>query len=377
MTSQFVRLNCYGRQAGARRKSHENAYDILKEAERAPGSAPHVRNPKPPIQLHGIPIGSVRDQLDAFVRTARDRRGAPVRRDGTVLYAIVASYPRAWRELDHEGELELYQQWRGAVVDWLCSIFGDSLQSAVEHIDETRPHLHGFVIPPLCLRNRIDHRLHPGHAARDAVLESGGDRLAGERAYRNGMRAWQDKFHEAVSCRFGHGRTGPRRKRFRRDVALMRQASDRFLERAQTITERMVLRLEALPSVVTPEDKAEIKTLAMLCRNARGRLLGGHADALETLDSALSDLVDAGRASKGLGDQSRSFDDGLVSVNPGWDGDEDLGPDQINEVEIDCDDDRDPEGFDRDGPEDDWDAEPDDGDLVEPFDYSDEVDPRG
>ncbi|WP_338608720.1 hypothetical protein V6617_01950 [Pelagibacterium nitratireducens] len=139
----------------------------------------------------------------------------------------------------------------------------------------------------------------------------------------------------------------------------------------------MVLRLEALPSVVTPEEKAEIKTLAMLCRNARGRLLGGHADALETLDSALSDLVDAGRASKGLGDQSRSFDDGLVSVNPGWDGDEDLGPDQINEVEIDCDDDRDPEALDRDGPEDDWDAEPDDGDLVEPFDYSDEVDPRG
>ena len=120
-----------------------------------------------------------------------------------------------------------------------------------------------------------------------------------------------------------------------------------------------------------------MEALAMLCRNARGRLLDGHADALETLDNSLSDLVEAGRESKGLGDQNRLFDNEIASVSPGWDGDDDLGPDEINEIAIDCDDDRDPEAFDRDGLDDHWDAEPDDGDLVEPFDYSDEADARG
>lgn len=70
MPSQFIRIACYGVNARADRKRHENAFDILAEADRQPGSAPHIRNPQSPALLHGEPIGKLENTLTDFVAVA-------------------------------------------------------------------------------------------------------------------------------------------------------------------------------------------------------------------------------------------------------------------------------------------------------------------
>ncbi|WP_127143894.1 hypothetical protein [Pelagibacterium montanilacus] len=367
MPSQFLRLNCYGKRSGARRKPHENIYDIIDEAARAPGAAPHVRKPRPPVHRYGAPLDSLKSQMTEYAKTVRDRRGARMREDATMLYAIVASYPRPWRKLAEGEPLAHYQQWRESVIAWLIVQFGDHLATIVEHLDEGQPHLHGFVIPPVCPRHRIDHRLHPGHAARAAALEEGADRLAGERAYRNGMRAWQHDFHAAVSRPAGHDRIGPRRKRFRRDVALMRQAQDRFLERAETITAQLVARLGANPDLVPATDHADLVALGAMVSNARGRLLAGRNDALDELDADLAALC----APRGHENGSGTPANQPFAEPWAWDGDPRW--DDVEDPALEIDDDPDLDAFEREET-DGWDVDAEDGyddvpGVVEDFDF--------
>jgi len=372
MPSQFIRLNCYGERPNARSKPHENAYDIIDEAARVAGSAPHIAEPRPPNVLYGVPLGSVQAKVAKLARIARDRRGARLRRDGTVLYAVVVSYPVAWRHLGCERQRTTYKQWLDAVVEWLRSEFGESLQSVVEHIDERRPHVHAFVIPPLCPRNRINHRLHPGHTAREAAFANGADHVAGERSYRVGMRVWQDAFHEAVSSRFGHERVGPKRKRFQRDVALIRQASDRLLERVDTILTSLFDQLEANSLVTKSEELAEIEVIAELVRSARGRLLAGRSDAMETLEAALTGLVEKGEMDSDDGGENPVTDGMFGPARHDWGHDEDPRPDEVGIVEPNDDPDAAPqEDRDLDG---DWDADCDDDEELSHPDWSEEMD---
>jgi hypothetical protein len=371
MPSQFVHLGCYGAQARARRKPHENAFDIIDEAARAPGAARHVPRPQPPVELHGVPLRALKDRVAEFAGTARDRRGARLRRDGTILYAIVVSYPVAWRKIEGEDALSLYAQWRDAVVDWLTATFGDALQSVVEHVDEAQPHLHAFVIPPLCPRNRIDHRLHPGHAAREAAVGNGANRLAGERAYREGMRRWQDDFHAAVSSQFGHDRTGPRRRRFRRDVALARQASDRLLERMESILKRVSHIFALNPLSTDLGETAELEILATLLSDVRHHLQSGRPGALDKLDAALTKLAEAGDA---VWDPTMNESDlRSVADTVGWISRED-DPDPEAALGYDMDDDPDPERLEDDERHEDWDDDPDD-DYVADHHYEEDDDP--
>jgi len=366
MPCQFIHINCYGAQAGARRKPHENAFDIIDEAARAPGAARHVSRPQPPVELHGVSLQTLTDHVAEFASIARDRRGARMRRDGTILYAIVVSYPLLWRKIEGEEALANYGRWRDAVLDWLTATFGDALQSVVEHLDEAQPHLHAFVVPPLCPRNRIDHRLHPGHVAREAALANGADRLGGERAYREGMRHWQDDFHAVVSMQFGHDRTGPRRRRFRRDVALARQASDRLLERMESVLKRVSYRLALNPLSSDLGETAELDILATLVSGARHHLLSGRSDALQRLDAALTKLAEVG--------DSDESDLSWVADNMVWISRED-DPDPEAAPDFEIDDDPDPERVEDDARHEDWDDDPDDDYVADHHYYQEDDDP--
>src|SRR5690606_20238539 len=79
--------------------------------------------------------------------------------------------------------------------------------------------------PGLDENGRIDHGLHPGYAARNAARRKGVDHKGAERAYRAGMREFQDNYAKTVSATFGHARLGPRRRRLRRDAVLARRAA--------------------------------------------------------------------------------------------------------------------------------------------------------
>lgn len=355
MASQFIRLTCYGAQAGAKRKQHENAFDILDEAARMPGAAPHIRSPKPPTLLHGNQINSVKVQLAAFAKVARGERGGPIRRGGALIYALVASYPIPWRQLEPEDALDTYGCWKKEVTGWLKAKFGAHLRSVVEHIDEGQPHLHAVIIPPLCPRNRIDHKLHPGRAARALVLGAGGDRLAGERAYRAGMRTFQYDFYNSVSAQFGHTRVGPKRKRFSRDVALARQASGLFLERAGSITSRLLAQIDAMPDIASTPERTELSALADLFAQARNQLLAGRFDALEALDFGLTALagIDTDTAS---GNDKVAKDPLVDSVSPNWEADDDPRPEDFQDLDLNDDPDVDALVHDGDGEDENWDA---------------------
>jgi hypothetical protein len=288
MPIQFIRLNCYGAVASHRRKNHENAFDILDEAGREPGAAPHVRKPQPPTLLFGEPPQAVRLAVSDLTRVARDHRGAPLRRGAAVLYAIVASYPIRWRQFDGSAGHEEYSSWRTATLSWLVKQFGVALRSVVEHTDETQPHLHAFVIPPLLAGHRINHHFHPGRSARAAALAKGDDHIVGERAYRDGMRAWQQSFYQEVSSFFDHDRVGPRRKRFRRDAALARQASDQLLERLEVITAEVLKTFITMPGEVMGAQKAELEALKNMFVEARREHHEGQTDVIERLEEALA-----------------------------------------------------------------------------------------
>lgn len=356
MASQFIRLTCYGSQAGARRKQHENAFDILDEAARVPGATPHIRSPKPPTLLHGSPIGTIKTQITAFAKIARDERGAPIRRGGALVYALVVSYPVPWRQLDRENGIETYGNWKEKVIGWLMEKFSSHLASVVEHVDEGQPHLHAVIIPPLCPRNRIDHSLHPGRAARARVLGAGGDRLAGERAYREGMRAFQSDFFNSVSTGFGHTRVGPKRKRFMRDVALARRASGRLLERAETIAARLLARINAMPDLALAPERAELATFVNLFASARNQLCNGRFDALEALDLGLAAL-ETSDSKNGKGGGQDAMAPSVELGSHGWDADDDPHPGEFEDFDLDADDDPDVEALIRN--QDDWVADSD------------------
>ena len=108
---------------------------------------------------------------------------------------------------------------------WLRQQFGYHLKSVVEHRDERYRHLHFYVVPDLRDDGRLDiNQIHPGRRAKAAAAAAGADHIHQERAYRQGMRQWQDVFHRDVSEFFRHERYGPRRQRVSRLQWKMEQA---------------------------------------------------------------------------------------------------------------------------------------------------------
>lgn len=348
MSSQFIRLNCYGAESSHRRRNHENASDILEEASRGPGAAPHVRSPQRPTLLFGESPDKLQPVIAELREIGRDVRGAPLRRGAALLYAVVISYPLRWREFDGDAAWADYNAWRAATLIWLEDCFGADLRSIVEHTDEKQPHIHAFVIPPLSPGNRIDHRLHPGRTARAAALAQGRDHRLGERAYRDGMRAWQQSFYEAVSASFGHDRIGPRRKRFQRDVALSRQASDHFLERLEVIIANVLTSLDAIPGV----QKYELETLNTLLISARREHRRGQDNAIELLEAFLA-APPVTESEGGIAHCAGQLqpDDLKQLADPNstdWVNDEDIEPGHENDDDIGYDDDPAHDGADDD-----------------------------
>ena len=71
--------------------------DVLAEAARLPGDAPHVAQPLPPVHVFGVPVGEVQALHDAQCEAARTevKGGKPrkVRQDQATLLTCIASFP--------------------------------------------------------------------------------------------------------------------------------------------------------------------------------------------------------------------------------------------------------------------------------------------
>ena len=218
------------------------------------------------------------------------------------------------------------------------------------------PALFGEWAPRVCEAARVakgtsllDVACGTGCVAREAARRIGSDHKQAERAYRTGMRGFQDDYATAVSARFGHERVGPRRRRLRRDALLARQGAVMVTTALSELTRGLMAHLP-VPDPDTPlrPDVMNLHKLPEACAELSAQLQAGRPPDLDALMALIEDID--GRATTGTGaSQQESW-----AADSWEDPNRDIEPPDC-ESEVDPDDDIDPEA----GP--DWDV-----DLVDP-----------
>lgn len=212
MPSQFVHIECYS--LTPPKKTRKNAAakwsagDILAEAARVPGACNHVTEPLPPILVHGTTLKQIKTELIDIQSNAHDAIGRRLRKDATVLLTGVASYPANGND---------YEMWKQLTVEWLRYRFSENLRAVVEHLDESHPHLHFFIVDPIAGNVK---GLHPGFAAAKGMANP----VLQRKAYTEAMRAFQDEYWGYVGGPTALARIGPRRRRLTRDEWAQEQA---------------------------------------------------------------------------------------------------------------------------------------------------------
>jgi len=221
---QFVHMENFSRKGD--RKGRSTSF-VFGEATRRPDASLHVRNPLPPVVVHGLPLDEVERLHDAQAATARTMpkggKERAIRQDQHTLVTVVMSHPYTVQETraDPAKRAEV-AEWERRNVAWLKAQFGDSLASVIRHEDEAHNHLHAYALPPD--RAMKASLLHPGQVAKSAVLaagpRSGEDQKSvikrSDHAYKAAMREWQDGYHQAVAVPCGLTRLGPAKRRLSR-----------------------------------------------------------------------------------------------------------------------------------------------------------------
>ena len=209
---QFIHINSYSLTTPKKAKEGGHSVrSIVGEANRVPGNHPHVKNPLPPVLLHGKPLEVLEQTCESWSASMTDAKGRKMRKDALCLVAGVVSAPA---EIG-----DGWQAFRDESVAWLKRKYGDQLQTVVEHTDEDQPHIHFYVVPKP--GQRFD-TIHQGRAAADAI-PSKGTKASREIAYNAAMTRYQDDFSEAVALHHGMTRIGPGAPRVTRAEAVKRK----------------------------------------------------------------------------------------------------------------------------------------------------------
>jgi len=207
MSFQFVHLETYSRKSD---KSGRSVNFIFDEADRVSHACVHVRDPEPPALIFGCSIAELRSEHEQNTSTAKD-----------------------------SGKMAEYEKWERDTVQWLQKQYGDELKTIVRHTDESRMHIHAYVLP----ENLKAFDLHPGVSSKRRVkaeaLERGEDgktaNKLGDAAYKQSMRGWQDSYFSEVGAKNGLARLGPQLRRLSRaewqreqiQAAALKQVHDR------------------------------------------------------------------------------------------------------------------------------------------------------
>ena len=225
MTYQFIHCQTHAR-ARSKKASSDAArpvQEIVDEVLREPHANPHIVAPKPPLIVAGSrqAVEQLADRIEDMAAGIKAETGRAPRKDSRALMSVIASHPAYCDQLTDEATRADYEAWQTRTVEYFqawAEARGAELVAAVEHTDESHPHLHIYLLP---CDLRAD-RLHPGKAAKAAY---GADQKAGNRAYREAMRAWQDEYHAAVAVDFGMARLGPKNRRLSRADWLAEKAA--------------------------------------------------------------------------------------------------------------------------------------------------------
>lgn len=219
MGFQFVHMEVYSRKG----KTGRGTDWVFDEASRAEVLT-HVEHPKEPEVVYGHSVNEIRAKHDAMADQATTVNSAGkekrIRKDQNTLVAIVISHPATVEEVEANPELAReVADWERRNRDWLLAEYGDQLEGISRHTDEPYWHLHAYVIPRSPEMKAAE--LHPGFVAKAesrALLEAQGHdakavKKLSNKAYRDAMKAFQDRYWDMVGAPSGLTRLGPGRRR--------------------------------------------------------------------------------------------------------------------------------------------------------------------
>lgn len=267
---QFIRFQTFSQKAN---KGGQSVRQVIDEVVREPEFSQHVEAPEPPNQIYGITPQETLDLHDKMLSKAKTKvtlkngktveRG--IRKDRHTLLGCVASHPytsRMVKELpDARAE---YEDWRERTVTWLRDLHGDRLKCVVEHLDETHPHIHAYILPdddPNCSARALN----PAYVAKEqaeqkAKAEGKENRLAvkeGNLAYKDAARAIQDDYAEKVGQFCAMTRTGPKRERLSRQQWNARKKDAERTREALTVPERVEAAIALTSASEAPREPLE------------------------------------------------------------------------------------------------------------------------
>jgi len=228
MSFQFVHIESYGR---ANSKGGRTVGYVLDEAERKPGDAPHVEDPKPPTLVYGTSVGDLREAHDRACDEARSTlangKTRRIRNDQHTLMTVIASHPATPEQYVSDPKIRAeVDEWQERTLGWMEERYGAQFTTALRHDDESHVHLHMYVLPtgdPELRAKRLD----PGYMAKaDYMANVAPDEFClsdkaekvkankiGDRCYKEAMRGFQDEYWEKVGLPCGLTRIGPGKRR--------------------------------------------------------------------------------------------------------------------------------------------------------------------
>lgn len=240
---------------------------------------------------------------------AQDASGRKLRTDAKIFLGGVISYPVAMADMDDVARAE-YSAWEKDAISFLRAEYGEDLVSVVRHEDESYPHLHFYVVPPLVDGKMRIGDVHAGHAAQDAAKADGKIVSEQRQAYRAEMRAYQNRFFSAVSAAHGHARLGPGIRRLSRKEWVHEQAQMAAVAEVQAQARTLRQRLDAaIKSKMAKADVAAAQRVAAAEKKAAEMLSDAKRRAGAILHRA------RGRASKLGGWISRVVDSMRAAEN--------------------------------------------------------------
>lgn len=246
---------------------------VIAEALRRRGFCEHVKNPKPPRVILGIPDAFENDHARHVEQRSTEvkRKGKTyrkgIRQDRHTLATVVASYPLTHDQIREVGEdaAALHRDWEARTVAWMRDKYGDQLKVVLAHEDESHPHLHFWLLPD-DQDARAD-TLHPGKVAKrfaeDEARAAGlNDREAvrvGNIALKDAMRDTLEDYWREVGQSLGMTRDGPKRQRLTR--AEWKARKEEAMRQAEALcrvekAEEVVQDAESRAAVITDEAEA-------------------------------------------------------------------------------------------------------------------------
>jgi len=302
MSFQFVRLETFSRKGNSARRS---VAAICQEADRDPGSCPHVQNPEPPEVLDGVHPREVPQLIEDQIadRGKIKGRGRPIRSDTHVLEGQVHSHPFRVEDLKDPEKKKAYEAWEKDTIAHAkrdAEARGVKIVSIVRHLDESHPHLHMLGIPQ---NERIDAKLtHPGEAAKKTVEKDKSPKEVVKQqsdAYNKAMRAWLDSYHDNVGQYHGQLRFGPGKRRLSRGAHNQEKANAALLaERHQKIKskEAEIIKEEKQLSHGNKELRINIMVArANIMGEAEAIMKGALAEKTRLLEAAQRDAQEAAK----------------------------------------------------------------------------------